>query len=97
LGEKVEINGIQNDIIALCQTAPEDFWLNFSNKLLSASDYSKVCSNLLRNIKEHYPIPYLTNKVSFYGLNFYVEKGVFIPQKDTEILVERTLELADKI
>jgi len=39
----------------------------------------------------------LTNKVSFYGLNFYVKKGVFIPQKDTEILVEKTLELADEM
>jgi len=48
-------------------------------------------------MKENYPVPYLTNKVSFYGLNFYVEKGVFIPQKDTEILVEKTLKLADKM
>jgi release factor glutamine methyltransferase len=39
----------------------------------------------------------LTNKVSFYGLTFYVEKGVFIPQKDTELLVEKALELAEKI
>ncbi|CAJ0842010.1 10712_t:CDS:10 [Entrophospora sp. SA101] len=48
-------------------------------------------------IKEGYPVPYLTNKVSFYGLSFYIKKGVFIPQKDTEILVTRTLELAAKI
>jgi len=25
-----------------------------------------------------------------------VEKGVFIPQPDTEVLVEKTLEVADK-
>ena len=97
LGEKIEIKEVQNDIIALCQAVPENFWLNFAKKTLSTSDYSKICRNLNKYIKEKYPVPYLTNKVSFYGLNFYVKKGVFIPQKDTEILVEKTLELADKM
>ena len=97
LRENIEIKEAKNDIIALCQTIPENFWLNFSNKLLSASDFSQICHDLSRYLKENYPVPYLTNKVSFYGLDFYIEKGVFIPQKDTEILVERTLELADKI
>ena len=97
LGEKIEIKEVQNDIIVLCQAVPEDFWLNFVKKTLSTSDYSKICCNLNKYIKEKYPVPYLTNKVSFYGLNFYVEKGVFIPQKDTEILVEKALELADKM
>ncbi|CAI2188164.1 15695_t:CDS:2 [Funneliformis geosporum] len=31
------------------------------------------------------------------GTNQGIPKGVFIPQKDTEILVEKTLELVDKI
>lgn len=64
---------------------------------MAASDYSQICHNLNRYLKESYPIPYLTNQVSFYGLPLHVEKGVFIPQKDTEILVEKTLELANKI
>jgi release factor glutamine methyltransferase len=55
-----------------------------------------ICHNLNKYLKENYPVPYLTNKVSFYGLPFNVEEGVFIPQKDTEILVERVLEIAEK-
>jgi release factor glutamine methyltransferase len=51
---------------------------------------------LNKYLKESYPVPYLTNQVFFYGLPFYVKKGVFIPQKDTEILVEKTLEVAKK-
>ena len=96
LPEKVKIEEIKNDIIALCQTVPEHFWSNFSDKLLSASDYSQICYNLDRYLKENYPVPYLTNQVYFYGLPFYIEKGVFIPQPDTEVLVEKVLELADK-
>ena len=97
LREDIDIQEVKNDIITLCQTVPEKFWLGFSNKSLSAFDYSQICHNLSRYLKESYPVPYLTNKVSFYGLDFSIEKGVFIPQPDTEILVERTLELADKI
>jgi methylase of polypeptide subunit release factors len=52
---------------------------------------------LNRYLKKNYPVPYLTGEVYFYDLPFYVEKGVFIPQKDTEVLVEKVLELADKI
>jgi release factor glutamine methyltransferase len=96
LGEKVEIEEVKNDIITLCQTVPEHFWSDFSNKSLSTADYSQICHNLNRYLKGSYPVPYLTNQVYFYGLNFYVEKGVFIPQPDTEILVEKVLELANK-
>ncbi|CAG8774574.1 8735_t:CDS:2 [Gigaspora margarita] len=93
----INVEEVKNDIIALCQTVPEKFWLSFFAKSLSTSNFSQICSNLNKYLKESYPVPYLTNKVAFYGLSFYIEKGVFIPQKDTEILVEKTLELADKI
>jgi len=88
---------VKNDIIALCQTTPEHFWLNFSHKSLSSLEYSRMCYNLAKYLNENYPVPYLTDQVFFYGLSFFIEKGVFIPQKDTEILVEKTLELAEKI
>jgi len=96
LGGKIEIKEIKNDIIALCGTVPEKFWLNFTNKSLSTADYSRICHNLSRHIKENCPVPYITNQVCFYGLNFYVKKGVFIPQPDTEVLVEKVLELTSK-
>jgi release factor glutamine methyltransferase len=94
--EEIEIEKVKNDIVSLCRTSPENFWLSFSQKLLVASDYSLICHSLNRHLKENYPIPYLTNKVNFCGVSFYIERGVFIPQKDTEILVKKTLEIADK-
>jgi release factor glutamine methyltransferase len=47
-------------------------------------------------LSENYPISYLINEVFFYGESFYIEEGVLIPQKDTEILVEKTKELIEK-
>lgn len=37
---------------------------------------------------EHYPIQYLRGKQEFYGLDFLVRPGVFIPRPETELLVD---------
>ncbi len=42
------------------------------------------------------PIQYITNMQSFYGLDFYVDSNVLIPQPDTEILVEEIIEMIQK-
>src|SRR4051794_39335630 len=86
----------KNDLISLCGTVPERFWVHFSHPFLSSEAYTQICHNLQKHLREDYPVPYLTQQSFFAGLSFRVEKGVFIPQKDTEILVEKTLELADK-
>lgn len=48
-------------------------------------DISKLC--------KHIPIQYITNKQEFMGLEFYVDENVLIPQPDTEILVEETINI----
>ncbi len=40
------------------------------------------------------PIAYIVGKKEFYGLSFFVSPHVLIPKPDTEILVEKALELA---
>ena len=39
------------------------------------------------------PLQYITNKQEFMGLDFYVDSNVLIPQPDTEVLVEETINL----
>ena len=44
-------------------------------------------------IIEGIPVQYLVNEQEFYGLKFYVNENVLIPQPDTEILVEEALKV----
>jgi len=43
-----------------------------------------------------FPLQYLMHETCFYGLRIKVEKGIFIPRPETEILVEKIIELVRK-
>ena len=42
------------------------------------------------------PLEYITNRVSFYSQEFYIEAGALIPRPETELLIDAVLEVADK-
>jgi len=46
--------------------------------------------------KEKFPIQYLLNEQEFYGRSFYVDKGDLIPRLDTEVLVEKALNILNE-
>lgn len=61
------------------------------------SDFDKQrYFKLLAMRKNGMPLEYLTNKVSFYGLDLYVDNKVLIPRTETELLVDKALNLIDK-
>ncbi len=62
---------------------------------LSEENFEKL--NLyIEKRKKHEPIAYIINKVEFMGLDFYVDSNTLIPRPDTEILVEKVLELTSE-
>lgn len=48
----------------------------------------------LEELMQGKPIQYITHEQYFMGLCFYVDENVLIPQPDTEILVEKAIEIA---
>ncbi|MCE8159314.1 MAG: peptide chain release factor N(5)-glutamine methyltransferase [Candidatus Moeniiplasma glomeromycotorum] len=96
LGQNLVVEEVKKVMLALCQTTPEKFWYHFSTPFLSSSRYSKICCNLEKYFQWNFPLPYLIHQVYFAGLPFCIEKGVFIPQPDTEILFQKTCQLINQ-
>ena len=51
-------------------------------------DKYEMLEPYLDKIIEGIPVQYLVNEQEFYGLKFFVNENVLIPQPDTEIIVE---------
>ena len=52
---------------------------------------------LAKRFANHEPLEYITGEAGFYGLTFNVKKGVLIPRPETEILVEKSLEVLSNL
>ena len=52
--------------------------------------------SLVERRKNQEPIEYITNRVSFYDFELFIDKGALIPRPESEILVEKALELITK-
>ena len=67
----------------------EWIFLNLNRELEDADGYFA----LAKRFANHEPLEYITGEAGFYGLSFNVKKGVLIPRPETEILVEKSLEI----
>ncbi len=48
----------------------------------------------LEKLKKSIPIEYILQKVSFYSREFFIREGALIPRPETEILIDKVLEVA---
>ena len=71
----------------------EWIFLNLNRELDNADGYFA----LAKRFANHEPLEYITGEAGFYGLTFNVKKGVLIPRPETEILVERSLEVLSNL
>jgi release factor glutamine methyltransferase len=52
---------------------------------------------LLKRRVNHEPLEYILGKASFYGKEFHVDSRVLIPRPETEILVDKVVELSKEL
>jgi len=64
-------------------------WLFLNDNL----EVSKEFFEIYEKVENGYPIEYIFNEVYFYGDKFFIEEGVLIPRDDTEVVVERAINL----
>ena len=65
----------------------------YANLECDFAHFDEFCK-LLARFKNGEPLAYLTNRAEFFGLDFYVDESVLIPREETEILVEKTAQIA---
>jgi release factor glutamine methyltransferase len=70
---------------------PEILYSDF-NYNLTTSEYRNLLSLLDRRLR-HEPLPYLTGHTEFYGIDISINHNVLIPRPETELLVEKAIEI----
>ncbi|MEI6860423.1 MAG: 50S ribosomal protein L3 N(5)-glutamine methyltransferase [Shewanella sp.] len=59
---------------------PEEIGQQVIHSNLTSSEKHKIVELIIRRVKERLPVPYLTNKAKFAGLEFFVDKRVLVPR-----------------
>lgn len=72
----------------------KEYLMVHDNEKITKEEYDEFI-NCINKINNGYPIQYIINMQEFMKLKFYVDENVLIPQPDTEILVEKVLELIE--
>lgn len=72
--------------------SPNKPWLN-PEAPLSEAHFQIIESLLQKRVDQRIPIQYLTGQGHFFGLTLSVTPDVLIPRPETELLVEKSLEL----
>ena len=70
-----------------------DFFFKKSEKI-SDSCYERYIELIERRSKR-VPLQHITNRQNFFGYDFYVDSNVLIPRQDTEVLIEKILEVIE--
>jgi len=68
-------------------------WLHINYNKECTNNISKQLEKLVKKRATNFPMEYITLKASFYGETFNVAQNVLIPRPQTEILVEKAIEI----
>jgi len=82
-------------ILAHVLKKSREFVLAHPESQLTKNQEIKVTQLIVRRLR-HEPLAYIFGQKEFYGLNFLVTRDTLIPRPETEMLVEKTLQIVAK-
>lgn len=83
---------IINQILIAILKKDSAFLISHKNKKLSKKQINTI--NLLyKKSQQNWPLPYLLNFSYFYKLKFKINQNVLIPRPETEIMIDKVLEI----
>lgn len=94
LGEREYMNPILDSQLLLAYTlgADKNYIYTHMNTVVEEDRLAEFYG-YVRQRAVGYPLQYILKSQEFMGLEFKVDKGVLVPRPDTEILVERIIEI----
>ena len=75
---------------------PRQHIIVYDNNEISKKEQFEYFVNI-EKITQGVPLQHITHSQEFMKMDFYVDENVLIPRPDTEILVEETIKIAQKI
>ena len=72
-------------------------WLYMNNNYKLNKDEEKLFNNFISQRSKRKPVAYIINKKEFYGYDFYVNENVLIPRPETELIVDKVLEILTEV
>lgn len=77
---------VENILSFVLETSRLNLYLELDRPM--SKDELKLFKVLAKRRLNREPLQYITKRASFWKYDFYVDKGVFIPRRETELLVE---------
>lgn len=79
-------------LLGLAVKKPKEWILTHPEYNLKTQEYKNIKKYIARR-KKREPVAYITGNKEFFGLDFFVDKNVLIPRPETELMVEKVLEI----
>jgi release factor glutamine methyltransferase len=94
MDNNVEDAGLEGELLLrhVLGIGRTQLYLDLENELGPAHD--ELFSQLIERRLQGEPSAYITGHREFFGLGFYVDRNVLIPRPESELLVEKALNLA---
>lgn len=75
---------------------PRQYLIVYDNEIVGKKEQWEYLVNI-EKLANGVPLQHITHHQEFMKMDFYVDENVLIPRPDTEILVEETINLANKM
>ncbi|MBA3678664.1 peptide chain release factor N(5)-glutamine methyltransferase, partial [Candidatus Saccharibacteria bacterium] len=73
----------------------KEYLISHNDQILTDSEMIQFTTFVSRRLDRE-PVCYITNKLEFYGLDFYVDNRVLSPRVETELIAEQAIKHAPK-
>ncbi|MFQ6370527.1 50S ribosomal protein L3 N(5)-glutamine methyltransferase [Shewanella sp. YIC-542] len=67
---------------------PDEIGQQVIHANLTSSEKHKIVELIIRRVRERLPVPYLTHRATFAGLDFYVDERVLVPRSPIAEMIE---------